>query len=103
MYPREKENMGVTCKGICVKYKAPKPPSNVGGRYGSGQKRCQVCELFIEWNSLWCPCCHFKLRAKPRHPESKKRFMRFNGKMSGRDLPVDIEPTANLNWRANIK
>jgi hypothetical protein len=35
----------MTCKGICIRHKAQKP---VGmGRYSMGQKRCQICELFI--------------------------------------------------------
>ena len=33
------------CKGICEQYKALKPTS--GGRYASGQVRCQVCEIYL--------------------------------------------------------
>jgi len=54
----------VTCKGICIRHKATKP---VGiGRYAAGQKRCQVCSEFIIWEGIWCPCCGYKLRTKPR-------------------------------------
>jgi hypothetical protein len=43
----------MVCKGICVRHKAIKP---VGiGRYSTGQKRCQICEIFLEWDALWCP------------------------------------------------
>jgi hypothetical protein len=35
----------MTCKGICVRYKAQKPVGT--GRYASGQRRCQICEIFI--------------------------------------------------------
>ena len=35
----------MTCKGICTRYKAQKPVGT--GRYASGQKRCQICEIFI--------------------------------------------------------
>jgi hypothetical protein len=24
------------------------------GRYSIGQKRCQVCEIFLRWDGLWC-------------------------------------------------
>ena len=65
----------MSCKGICIRYKAPRPPSHVGGRYGIGQKRCQVCGLFIEWKDLRCPCCHYRLRIKPHNPGSKKRIL----------------------------
>ncbi len=31
-----------------------------------GQRRCQLCEMFIQWEGLWCPCCGVRLRTKPR-------------------------------------
>lgn len=65
----------MTCKGICIRYRAPRPMPHQGGRYGTGQKRCQICGLFIQWSDLWCPCCHYKLRIKPRSPKSKARML----------------------------
>ncbi|WP_428323612.1 hypothetical protein [Nitrosopumilus sp.] len=62
----------MTCKGICDRYKAKKPVGT--GRYAAGQKRCQVCEIFINWNGLNCPCCNYKLRGKPRNLKYKKKF-----------------------------
>jgi hypothetical protein len=41
----------MTCKGICIRHKAQKP-SGTSGRYTSGQKRCQICEIFIKWDGL---------------------------------------------------
>ena len=38
----------MTCKGICIRHKAHKPYRS--GRYANGQKRCQICELFIKWD-----------------------------------------------------
>ena len=70
----------MSCNGICIRHKAPKPPSHMGGRYGVGQKRCQTCGIFIKWNDIWCPCCHFRLRTKPRSPKSKQRLMLAMGK-----------------------
>jgi len=55
----------MTCKGICVQYKSNKPIK--GGRYKDGQKRCQVCEIYIKVENLWCPCCGYRLRTKPRN------------------------------------
>ena len=49
----------MTCKGICTRYRA-------SNHYANGQKCCQVCELFIKWDGLWCPCCGYKLRIEPR-------------------------------------
>jgi hypothetical protein len=47
------------------------------GRYSIGQKRCQVCELFIKWDGFWCPCCGYRLRTRPRN-------LKFKAKMNAR-------------------
>ncbi|MGB7638218.1 MAG: hypothetical protein WBL88_11680 [Nitrososphaeraceae archaeon] len=62
----------MTCKGICIRHKAAKPSSS--SRYGSGQRRCQICEIFMRWNRLWCPCCGYMLRTKPRNQEFKAKL-----------------------------
>ncbi len=62
----------MVCKGICRKYHIKKP--QIGTRYGTGQKRCQVCELFIKVEGLFCPCCGYRLRTKPRNSKSKALF-----------------------------
>ena len=54
----------MVCKGICIRHKAHKPYGS--GRYATGQKRCQICEIFIKWVGLWCPCCGYRLRIRPR-------------------------------------
>lgn len=62
----------MACKGICIRHKAQKP---VGlGRYAAGQKRCQVCEIFLNWIGLWCPCCGYRLRGTPRNFKYKNRL-----------------------------
>jgi len=45
------------------------------GRYATGQKRCQICEIFIQWDGLMCPCCSYRLRLKPRNMKSKIRLL----------------------------
>jgi hypothetical protein len=62
----------MTCKGICSRYKAQKPVGT--GRYASGQRRCQICEIFIKWEGLWCPCCGYRLRTKPRNLKYKAKL-----------------------------
>ncbi|MDF2428654.1 MAG: hypothetical protein OPY07_05315 [Nitrosopumilus sp.] len=62
----------MTCKGICIRYKAQKPVGT--GRYASGQRRCQICEIFIKWEGLWCPCCGYRLRTKPRNLKYKAKL-----------------------------
>ena len=53
------------CKGICVRHKAQGAASF--GRYLRGQKRCQSCQIFLEWHGGWCPCCGTKLRTRSRN------------------------------------
>jgi len=62
----------MTCKGVCVRHKASKPRGI--GRYASGQRRCQICELYMNWEGLWCPCCGYRLRSKPRNVTYKERL-----------------------------
>jgi hypothetical protein len=67
-----------TCKRICLQY-AAKKPTNLG-RYAAGQKRCQICEVFItdkgtrDEQGLWCKCCNYKVRSKPRNLKYKAKL-----------------------------
>jgi hypothetical protein len=62
----------MVCKGICIRHKAHKPFGS--SRYGTGNKRCQICEIFIKWEGLCCPCCGYKLRIGPRHFRLKEKL-----------------------------
>ncbi len=59
------------CRGICPRYKAKKPSK--GGRYATGQIRCNICGIFMNQNGMLpgylCICCHNKVRTKPRLSE----------------------------------
>ena len=62
----------MTCNGICGRYKAVKP---IGvGRYASGQKRCQICSIYVNMNSDNCLCCGYRLRTKPRNMKYKTKY-----------------------------
>ena len=37
-------------------------------RYLDGQKRYGICEMYIHWDGLHCPCCGSRLRSKPHLP-----------------------------------
>ena len=54
----------MVCKGICVRHK--------GVRHR--QKRCHMCETFLKWDGLTCPCCGYKLRTRPRNLKYKARL-----------------------------
>lgn len=62
----------MTCRGICPRYKVKKRMA--GGYYATGGKRCQVCDIFVDWVGYSCPCCHFKLRGKPRSGMYKNKL-----------------------------
>ena len=64
--------ISITCNNICHRYRAKKP--NDVGRYLSGQKRCNPCEIYINWDGRHCPCCGIMLRTKPRSKAYKQRF-----------------------------
>ncbi|MDE1867708.1 MAG: hypothetical protein KGI08_08395 [Thaumarchaeota archaeon] len=62
----------MSCKGICPKYYKH-------GTYLSGKKHCSICEINIQWEGLWCPCCGYRLRSKPRASKDKQRYAEING------------------------
>ena len=63
----------MSCKGICIQHRAQRPTGSFG-RYATGQKRCQVCALFMKWDGLWCPCCGRRVRTKPRNSKFKQKL-----------------------------
>ncbi len=82
----------MTCKGICDQHKAKKPLGI--GRYASGQKRCQICEIFIKWEGKWCPCCGYRLRCKPRN-------IVYKDKLKGTEFKTGKEQKIFKDWRNN--
>jgi hypothetical protein len=61
------------CSGKCKLFKAIKPRQI--GRYASGQKRCNFCEVFVDYEGLKCPCCNNQLRSFPRSRKDKKTYL----------------------------
>ena len=74
----------MACKDNCAKYRAIR--SHPGrshyysevGHYNMGQKRCQVCEIFITWLGTRCPCCHTTLRTVPRPKKYRQKLQPRN-------------------------
>ncbi len=54
----------VSCQGTCHRYKAKWSARQ--DRYANGQKRCNTCEIFVQWDGYFCPCCNTQLRTRPR-------------------------------------
>ena len=61
------------CIGQCKKYKALKPTGI--GRYASGQKRCNYCVIFMDYDGIVCPCCNRQLRCLPRSRKGKEMYL----------------------------
>ena len=70
LFERFESSVMTYCIGKCKDYKALKP-SQIG-RYAAGQKRCNYCEVFVEYDGLTCPCCNRQLRCLPRVKKEKK-------------------------------
>ncbi|MEM3159715.1 MAG: hypothetical protein QXJ74_02925 [Nitrososphaera sp.] len=60
------------CRGICPSYRAYR--SEGPSRYACGQKRCQICDLFLKCDGNLCPCCGYRLRTKPRGTKYKEKM-----------------------------
>jgi rRNA maturation endonuclease Nob1 len=77
----------MSCKGICVKYRAKKP-GREGNRYASGQKRCQICDIFIDYPSLFCPCCGYRMRTRPRSRKWYRKMLEKLEKQKKKAKPI---------------
>lgn len=55
------------CKNKCQKFKAENLSMSI--RYLRGQKYCKTCCIFINFEDVRCPCCHNKLRIKPKNKQ----------------------------------
>lgn len=63
------------CNNICTRFKSNHITTS--HKYEMGQKRCSLCEVFLEYSGLRCPCCNVKLRTKSRTTE--KKWSKRNG------------------------
>ena len=62
--------MGASCKGVCTKEKVTRIPNSQ--KYEFGLKRCSWCDVWLDTESVRCPCCKMILRTKSRN---KKRVI----------------------------
>ena len=82
----------MVCKGVCIRHKASGPISY--GRYATGQKRCQICEIFIKWDGIFCPCCGCRLRIGPRLFKHKAK-LRIKEKQKEKLMQKALKNTSN--------
>ena len=69
-------DMGATCKGLCLEFRQDKIPNSQ--KYQVGQKRCSWCEIWFSTDEIRCPCCKMILRTKSRN----KRKMKVLGEIN---------------------
>jgi hypothetical protein len=62
----------MVCKGICTKYLFERK-GKAKQVYDAGASRCSICEEFLKWEGLWCPCCGQLLRKAPRNTGQKRK------------------------------
>ena len=65
----------LSCKNICERLKVKGLQTNQ--RYVIGLKRCNYCNVFYKWEGLFCPCCGYRLRSKPRTKSGKQNLSRL--------------------------
>jgi len=61
----------MSCKGVCQHHKPNWASQTL--RYANGQKRCNVCEIFVNWDGRFCPCCGMCLRTRPKISRYRQR------------------------------
>jgi hypothetical protein len=63
----------MVCKGVCPRYKTKCNFHRL--RYANGQKRCNVCEVFVNWDGRFCPCCGMLLRTRPKISRYRRQYI----------------------------
>ena len=64
----------MTCKGICSRYKAKRTVGKIG-HYELGHKRCSKCQIFLDWDGIFCPCCNVILRTRPKNTFGRHQYL----------------------------
>lgn len=82
---------GHLCVGRCQAYKQSKPPNK--SRYSVGQVQCLICNVWLDYRGchlkngskaksdslgMFCNCCNFRVRTKPRNTEYKNQLSNFS-------------------------
>ena len=61
------------CRGVCYRYK-PEKRKKGSLRYILGNKRCNVCQAWIDWEGRRCPYCSNLLRTRPRMAKYRRIY-----------------------------
>nr|WP_294808486.1 hypothetical protein [uncultured Nitrososphaera sp.] len=66
-----------------------KTPRGGFGKYVGHVKRCMICDCFIHYHGLKCPCCGYSLRTK-RHAKTLARRKKDNEHKRGVELTPEF-------------
>jgi len=64
------------CTNICNSYKVSRPELGTS-RYGSGQKYCSHCAVFMMIDGIRCPCCKYHLKTKSVKYRDEEKIKRI--------------------------
>ncbi|MGQ0772207.1 MAG: hypothetical protein ACT4NT_05495 [Nitrososphaerota archaeon] len=67
----------LTCKGDC-KTRYQEFLGQISLKY-DGQKRCGLCNIYLKWDGVKCPCCSSVLHVRPRHSRAKTKYYESDG------------------------
>ena len=67
--------MTQSCKGTCSKYKRNISPY-LGSMYLTGHVRCTICQTFLKWEGLYCPCCGARVSKKPKNMKAYNKLVK---------------------------
>jgi len=59
-----------SCRGMCYEYKNLVVPRNGTYYYKWENARCSICVIYVKWDGIYCPCCGYRLRRRPRGSEA---------------------------------
>lgn len=63
----------MTCKGLCSRYPKGRRSGQRGQLIGNGTVYCVLCVRYFQWDGLYCPCCHYRVRLKAKRGESRRK------------------------------
>jgi len=77
----------MACREYCLKIKEknlwsydtnPKNPFMIRTNpYHDNKKYCRICEVYLRFEGLFCPCCGVKLRVSPHNNKSREKLKNF--------------------------
>ena len=52
------------CNKICRDFRGK-------GKFKKGNKRCDICKIYVKFKGFSCPCCGHRLQSRPKNKNRK--------------------------------